>query len=75
MNDISSPENYRLSIYFDIPEELCQYNEDDHVDLQCTPDVKYDIALDSKWIAILNNQKRFVSDKYDGKHIVKETTV
>ena len=55
MNDVNSSENYRLSIFFDIPEELCHYNKEDYEDLQCTPDVKYDIALDSKWIVILNN--------------------
>ena len=35
----------------------------------------YDIALLEKWLVILSNQKRFVSDKYDGSHIVKETAV
>ena len=45
MNDVNSKEAYRLSFYFDIPEELCTNHADDHADLQCTPDVMYDIAL------------------------------
>ena len=66
MNDFNSAVTYRLSFYFDIPYDLCQNDYEDEVDLQCTPGVKYDRALAEKWIAIINNQKRFVSDNYDG---------
>ena len=76
MNDINSDVTYTLSFYFKIPEELCQNKMSDLVDMYCTPGVEYDRANSYKWIAILNNQKRFVSDIYDGKgHIVKETTL
>ena len=66
MNDINSAKNYLLSFYLDIPIELCQYYEEDEEDLECTPDVKYNVALKNKWIAILSNRKRFESDSYDG---------
>ena len=33
MNDINSVENLKLSIYFDIPLELCNNDEEDYVDL------------------------------------------
>ena len=55
MNDINSAENYKLSFFFDIPEELCQYYEEDYLDVQCAPGVDYDLALSNKWIVILNN--------------------
>ena len=42
MNDITSPEAYRLSIYFDIPLEFCQNKWEDAVDMSCTPGVEYD---------------------------------
>ena len=76
MNDVNSEVNYKLSFYFDIPYHLCKNNEEDLVDLQCTPSIEYEIALKDKWISILYNQKRYVSDNYDGKgHIEKETAV
>ena len=76
MNDLSSYSAYRMTFYFDIPEALCQTKYEDDVDLHCNPGVKYDRALYQKWITILSNQKRLVSDNYDGKgHIIKETTI
>ena len=75
MNDIASAEAYRLSFYFDIPLELCQNEWEDGVDLRCTPDVDYDSQFEYLWVAILSNQKRFVSDNYEGNQIIKETSV
>ena len=46
------------------------------MDSFCNPGVQYDRALANKWIGIISNQKRFVSNNYDGTgHIVKETTI
>ena len=73
MNDLSSALNYKLSIFFDIPEEYCEYDKEDYLDLECQTDFDYDLAQDNKWIVMLSNQKRFESDNYDGGHIVKET--
>ena len=76
MNDINSVETYRLVFYFDIPYELCLNDEEDEVDLYCNQSIQNIRALEDKWIAILSNQRRFVSDNYDGKgHIVKETDI
>ena len=74
MNIITSARANRLSFYFDIPDEFCPNKEEDKVDIGCTPDVKYDLEFYQKWVVILSNQKRFVSDSYDGNHVVKETS-
>ena len=55
MNDKNSAVNYRLSFYLDIPEESCQYYEEDYEDLECTPHVDYNLALTNKWVVILSN--------------------
>ena len=76
MNDLNSAETYRLSFWFNIPPDLCQSKFEDDVDMYCNPGIKYQKALQNKWIVILNNQKRIVSKNYDGEgHIVKETAV
>ena len=75
MNDGNSFTSDKLEITFNIPHEQCQNDEFDLKDLQCDPGVYYDLALTNKWIVLLYNQKRFISDNYEGgsKTLKKET--
>ena len=54
-NDFQSGAMQALSLIFKTPQEFCQHEYDDKVDLECTPDVDHQRDMSYKMVVLLQN--------------------
>ena len=60
-----------LKISLTVPEEFCRETP---YSMECVTDRDYGYTMHNKWLAILQNRKRFESNSYtDGKVMIKES--
>ena len=73
-NDAAAAESSSLRLDFYIPEHLCE--NDINEALLCEPAIDYWYGLSGKWMAVLMNEHRFLSDNYSAKTpILKESVL
>ena len=73
MNDrASSSKRSGLIIDFRIKDDMCNFFDDD---TQCLPNAEFQEYISSKFIVMLQNKRRFLTDKYDGPPISEESVL
>ena len=73
LNDAAASEYSGLDIEMNIPEYQCENDLDEA--LICDPGTEYWYDLSEKWITVLMNERRFLSDNYSAKTPVLKESV